>query len=145
MYNTFDVVDMEKLDKNNIVLSGNVLITHEFYEQIEKDRLGLQPGQGTNDKNFENSHIIATNKETLILPNLELVEEHGQINGKVYDKLYYDKINKKMYGISIGRFIKGSNGWEHIFDPKQEIIKPNINGKYRIFNPKNPNESFIYP
>lgn len=50
-----------------------------------------------------------------------------------------------MYGISIGRFIEGSNGWEHIFDPKQEIIKPNINGKYRIFNPKNPNESFIYP
>lgn len=97
VYNKFDVSDMEKLDKNNIVLPGNVLITHEFYEQIEKDGLGLQPGQGTNNKNFENSHVVATNKEGLIILNLELVEEHGQINGKVYDKLYYDKINKKMY------------------------------------------------
>lgn len=58
-------------------------------------------------KNFKNSHIVATNKERLILPNLELVEENGQINEKVDDKLYYDKINKKMYGISIDRFIKG--------------------------------------
>lgn len=107
MYNTFDAADMEKLDKNNIILSGNELITHELHEQIEKDRLGLQPVEGTNDKNFKNSHIVATNKERLIISNLELVEEHGQINEKVDHKLYYDKINKKMYGISIDRFIKG--------------------------------------
>ncbi|WP_180296881.1 VENN motif pre-toxin domain-containing protein, partial [Snodgrassella communis] len=145
-YNKFDVADMEKLDKNHIILSGNVLIAHELYEQIEKDKLGLKAGQGTQDKNFENFHIKAVDKEGLVLPpSVELVEERGQVNGKIYDKLYYDKVNKKMYGISIGQFITDSSGMKHIFNPEQQIIKPNKNGRYRISNPNNPNQYFDYP
>nr|WP_275415112.1 VENN motif pre-toxin domain-containing protein [Snodgrassella communis] len=145
-YNKFDVADMEKLDKNHIILSGNVLIAHELYEQIEKDKLGLKSGQGTDDQNFENSHIKAIGKEGLVLPpNVELIEDRSQINGKVYDKLYYDKLNKKMYGISTGQFITDSSGMKHIFNPKQQIIKPNKNGKYRISSPNNPNQYYDYP
>ncbi|PIT52087.1 hypothetical protein BHC44_07510 [Snodgrassella alvi] len=94
-YNKFNVADMEKLDKNHIILSGNVLIAHELYAQIEKDKLGLKAGQRTQDKNFENSHIKVIDKEGLVLPPVELVEKIGQVNGKIYDKLYYDKVNKK--------------------------------------------------
>jgi hypothetical protein len=47
-YNKFDVADMEKLDKNHIILSGNMLIVHELNEQLDKDKLGLKPGEGTN-------------------------------------------------------------------------------------------------
>lgn len=50
-----------------------------------------------------------------------------------------------MYGISIGQFITDSSGMKHIFNPEQQIIKPNKNGRYRISNPNNPNQYFDYP
>ena len=45
----FDVGDMEKLDKNLIILSGNALISHEFNEQMNKGKLNMLPGVGSNN------------------------------------------------------------------------------------------------
>ena len=146
-YNKFDVADMEKLDNNKIILSGNVLITHELNEQLEKDKMGLKPGQGANNINFEKVHLKAIGKESLVLPTgVVVVEEFAGINGVAYDKLYYDPKSKKMYGINLGKFINDSYRLRHIFNPWQRIIKPNkVNGKFTIYDPKNPSNHFDSP
>ncbi|PCL19814.1 hypothetical protein CPT77_11085 [Snodgrassella alvi] len=146
-YNKFDVADMEKLDKNKIILSGNALLAHELNEQLEKDKMGLKPGQGTLDQDFFKAHLKAVDKESLVLPDkVELVEDKAAINGVVYDKLYYDKKNKKMYGVHLGELIDDSYKLKHNFNPWQHIIKPNkASGKFIIYDIQNPNNYFEYP
>ena len=144
----FDVGDMEKLDNHSIVLSGNVLIAHEFNEQLDKTKLGLQPNQGSNDMDFQQSHRKAILKhEPQVLPAyINFVEDNGMVNGIKYDKLYYDNNLHRLIGITFGKLKYDSNdNLIHEFQPKQTIIKPDSKGKYIIQNPNNPNQSYPYP
>ena len=144
----FDVGDMEKLDNHSIVLSGNVLIAHEFNEQLDKTKLGLQPNQGSNDMDFQQSHRKAILKhEPQVLPAyINFVEDNGMVNGIKYDKLYYDNNLRRLIGITFGKLKSDSNGnLIHEFQPKQTIIKPDSKGKYIIQNPNNSNQSYPYP
>ena len=144
----FDVGDMEKLDNHSIVLSGNVLIAHEFNEQLDKTKLGLQPNQGSNDMDFQQSHRKAILKhEPQVLPAyINFVEDNGMVNGIKYDKLYYDNNLCRLIGITFGKLKSDSNGnLIHEFQPKQTIIKPDSKGKYIIQNPNNSNQSYPYP
>jgi hypothetical protein len=144
-YNKFDVADMEKLDKNHIILSGNVLIAHEFNEQLDKDKLGLKPGQGTQDKNYFDSHEHAIDHEIETLPkNIEIVTENLIINGKRYTRIYRDKSTGNLIGVNPStRYTKDGRELDR-FDPKQDIIKPNNkNGSFTVYSPRQPNQPLI--
>ncbi|WP_156786960.1 hypothetical protein [Neisseria shayeganii] len=144
----FDVGDMEKLDRNSIVLSGNVLIAHEFNEQLHKAKLGLNPNQGSNDIDYQSSHAKAVlQHEPQVLPaHINFVEEDGIVNGIRYNKLYYDNHLNRLIGINLGQLKPDGNGnMIHVFQPKQTIISPNNNGRYIIRNPSNSNQFYIYP
>ena len=133
----FDVGDMEKLDHNKIILSGNVLIAHEFYEQLEKSKLGLQPNNGKNDQNFQYAHTEALDRhEPKVLPNHVRHEfDNYIVNGVRYSKVYSDSENKQLIGINLGKFIQTNNGDEHIFNPVQTIINPDNRGTFMLKDP----------
>jgi hypothetical protein len=141
-YNKFDVADMEKLDKNHIILSGNMLIVHELNEQLDKDKLGLKPREGTNDNNFSKSHERALDRDIEFLPqHIEMVTENLIINGKRYTKIYRDKNTGNLIGVNPStRYTENGRELDR-FDPKQDIIKPNNkNGSFTVYSPNNPHK-----
>ena len=144
----FDVGDMEKLDTNKIVLSGNVLIAHEFNEQLNKDKLGISPNNVANDDDdFISSHknAIIIHEPKVLDNSFQFIIENAVINGKKYDKFYLNKKQNKITGIIFGTFQNTPRGKIHIFQPYQEVINPNKDGKYKFINPDNPNDYIIYP
>lgn len=124
----FDVGDMDKLDENSIALSGNALIAHEFNEQMDKDKLGLKPGEGKKDQDYLNSHDNAINHEDSVLASgITLFGENLYINGKKYSKIYEDLNTGNWIGINLTTVYEGFDGQSaHKFTPTQDIIKPNI-------------------
>ncbi|WP_239352926.1 VENN motif pre-toxin domain-containing protein, partial [Snodgrassella communis] len=145
-YNRFDVADMEKLDKNHITLSGNMLIAHELNEQLEKDKLGLKSGEGKDDKKFEVSHEHAIDHDIKLLPqHIEMVTENLIINGKKYAKIYRDKNTGNLIGVNPStRYTENGRELDR-FEPKQDIIKPNNkNGSFTVYSPNNPHKPLIW-
>ncbi|MCO6527160.1 hypothetical protein, partial [Snodgrassella sp.] len=141
-YNKFDVADMEKLDKNHIILSGNVLIAHELNEQLDKDKLRLKPGEGTSDEKFTESHERALDRDIEFLPqHIEMVTENLIINGKRYTKIYRDKNTGNLIGVNPStRYTENGRELDRL-DPKQDIIKPNNkNGSFTVYSPNNPHK-----
>ena len=141
-YNKFDVADMEKLDKNHIILSGNMLIAHELNEQLDKDKLRLKPGEGTSDEKFTESHERALDRDIEFLPqHIEMVTENLIINGKRYTKIYRDKNTGNLIGVNPStRYTENGRELDR-FDPKQDIIKPNNkNGSFTVYSPNNPHK-----
>ncbi|UOO82470.1 DUF637 domain-containing protein [Uruburuella testudinis] len=128
----FDVGDMEKLDANKIVLTGNALIAHEFNEQIVKDKFHLIPLQGKEDKYYNFAHELAVKKEINMMKDITSIADNAKINGVEYSRIYYNHSKKQMLGVNIGTFMTTPTGLMHNFDPKQTIIKPNSNGMYII-------------
>ena len=144
----FDVGDMEKLDAASIVLSGNVLIAHEFNEQLDKNKLGLNAGERGNDSDFNQSHrsAILQHEPAMLPAHIQYVEDDSLVNGVQYDKLYYDNKSRQLIGILFGRFNDDGHGNEiHLFQPTQTNIKPNSRGQYTIVDPKNPQNFYTYP
>ena len=136
----FDVGDMEKLDKNLIILSGNALISHEFNEQMNKGKLNMLPGVGSNNSIYKKAHEAAITEEIKMLNNTISVVDNAVIDNIQYGKIYYDYNKKQLIGLNMGVFKETSAGVQHMFEPKQAVIKPDQNGKYIFRNPNNMNE-----
>jgi large exoprotein involved in heme utilization and adhesion len=128
----FDVSDMEKLDTNKVILSGNALIAHEFNEQIVKNKFHLVPLQGKEDQYYNFAHESAVIKEIGMMKNIISIADNAQVNGVEYSRIYYDNNKKQMLGVNVGTFSTTPTGVVHNFDPRQTIIKPNANGSYII-------------
>ena len=82
----FDVGDMEKLDKNLIILSGNALISHEFNEQMNKGKLNMLPGVGSNNSIYKKAHEAAITEEIKMLNNTISVVDNAVIDNIQYGK-----------------------------------------------------------
>ena len=138
----FDVSDMEKFDRNGIIYSGNTLIAHEFYEQLDKDKLGLQPGIGSNDRNYATAHGNAIMlHEPKILPfNIRFVEGRSEVNGVEYSSVYRNTLTRRLIGIKYG--IYNSKDSTYTINPSETIIDPNKDGIYILVNPDNRNSYY---
>ncbi|PIT23114.1 hypothetical protein BGI35_01795 [Snodgrassella communis] len=142
----FDVGDMEKLDKSGIVMNGNTLIAHEFNEQLDKNKLGLNPYQGQNDTDYISSHEKAKDHEDEILPKrYDFIGENMIIDGKKYTRIYKDNLTGKYYGINTVVPHINNGREEHEFKPTQNLIKVNKDGTFIYYLPQNPNKPEIYP
>ena len=128
----FDVADMEKLDANKIILSGNALIAHEFNEQLSKNKLGLAPFQGKEDHYYAESHNDAIAKEVGMIKDIIIIADSAEINGKKYSRIYFDENKKQMFGVNVGDVQSTPTGLIHIFDPKQILIPAGKDGNYII-------------
>ena len=82
----FDVGDMEKLDENKIILSGNALIAHEFNEQMNKGKLNMLPGVGSNNSIYKKAHEAAITEEIKMLNNTISVVDNAVIDNIQYGK-----------------------------------------------------------
>nr|WP_239373798.1 VENN motif pre-toxin domain-containing protein [Snodgrassella gandavensis] len=142
----FDVGDMEKLDKSGIIMNGNTLIAHEFNEQLDKNKLGLNPYQGKNDTDYISSHEKAKDHEDEILPKrYDFIGENMIIDGKKYTRIYKDNLTGKYYGINTVIPHINNGREEHEFKPTQNLIKINKDGTFIYYLPQNPNKPEIYP
>ena len=128
----FDVADMEKLDANKMILSGNALIAHEFNEQLSKNKLGLAPFQGKEDHYYAESHNDAIAKEVGMIKDIIIIADSAEINGKKYSRIYFDENKKQIFGVNVGDVQSTPTGLIHIFDPKQILIPAGKDGNYII-------------
>ncbi|WP_281785582.1 hypothetical protein [Uruburuella suis] len=75
-----------------------------------------------------------------MLNNTISVVDNAVIDNIQYGKIYYDYNKKQLIGLNMGVFKETSAGVQHMFEPKQAVIKPDQNGKYIFRNPNNMNE-----
>jgi hypothetical protein len=141
----FDVGDMEKLDKSGIIMNGNTLIAHEFNEQLDKDKLGLNPYEGKSDTDYLNSHEKAKYHEDEVLPKrYDFVGENMIIHGEQYTRVYKDNLTGEYYGINLVIPHINNGRKEHEFNPTQNLIKTNKDGTFIYHLPQSPNKPEMY-